>query len=76
LVYGGEDGNAEFEEQLGQGLMNYDSAEEVAENVHLEKDDAEDEDEEESLFDEEGNLKNKKDDNLPKLEAMNKKQLD
>lgn len=46
----------------------------MAEDVQIGKDDDDDDnDEAESLFDNEGNLKNRKDENVPKLEAMNKK---
>lgn len=62
-IFGGDDANDEFEQQLGQGLFNDDSHEEVVEEIALDPDEdieSKLEGENESLFDDDGNLKNGK----------------
>lgn len=57
-IYGGDNANEEFEQQLGQGLFNDDSHEEVAEDIAI---DDPTEEENESNFDSEDKFKTKGD---------------
>lgn len=56
-IYGGDDANEEFEQQLGQGVINDDSQDEMAEDVQLDNEIEDDEAENESLFDDDGVIK-------------------